>query len=152
MKTTSLALLAAAAIIAAATQPAAAKRTHVYTISIDGFCNIETVTVQQGLKGNSIIETGDDCDENFGTGLYTKIKGNGTFANFGWTSANSPGLTMDLVFSQPFTSGGEVTIRYTQDGINQGTVGPYTYQVATPGAPKPNKTGLKPITSMIPRK
>ena len=153
MKTTSLAILAAAAIIAAATQPASANRSKTYTVSIDGFCNIETVTIQRGLKGNTIVETDDGCDENFGTGLYTKIKGSGSFANFSWTSANSPGLTMDLVFSKPFADDGtgQVTIRYTQDGVNQSTVGPYTYHLVTDKA-RPNKTGLKPITSMIPRK
>lgn len=151
MKIISLAFLSAAAIMATSMEPAAANRSKTYTITIDGFCNVETVTIQAGLKGNSIIETGDACDENFGTGLYTKIKGNGSFANFSWTSANSAGTVIDLVFSEPFNSGGQVWLYYTQDGVNQSVIGPYTYEVVTDKA-RPNKMDVKPITSLIPRK
>ncbi|HVU19328.1 MAG TPA: hypothetical protein VHE09_01255 [Rhizomicrobium sp.] len=153
MKKISFALLATAVGIAGAIQPASATRTKVYTISIDGFCNVETVTIQRGTKGNTILETGDGCDENFGAGLYTKIKGSGSFANFSWTSANSPGVTIDMVFTKPFATDGtgQVSLYYTQDGVNQGTIGPYTYEVID-GPARPNKTGMKPITSLIPRK
>lgn len=153
MKTTSIALCAAAAILAGSIGPANAARTKVVTVSIDGFCNVETVTIERGVVGNKIVETGDDCDENYGTGLYTRVKQVGVFANFGWTSANSPGTVFNMVFSKPFASdgSGQVTLYYTQDGATQRVIGPYTYEVVTDQA-RPNKSGLKPITSLVPRK
>jgi hypothetical protein len=152
MKTKVLALCAAAAIIVVAAGPAAAKSETV-TISIDGFCNVETIEILPGLRGNTIVETGDSCDENFGVGVYAKIPRVGTMANFGWTSANSPGTVFDMVFTKPFATdgSGQVSLLYTQDGVNQHVIGPFTYEVVT-GDAKPNKTGLKPITSLVQRK
>ncbi len=149
MKKLSLALCAAAAIMTGTVDRAAARvRAGVVTISIDGFCNVEQITIGKGGLINTIAET-DVCDENFGVGTYTKIRGVGLFANFGLTSANSPGLSYDIVFAKPFATDGtgQVSFLYTLDGVTQNTLGPYTYEVVT-GA-KPEKTGLKPVSSLF---
>jgi hypothetical protein len=153
MKTLFLALCAVAAIMTGTLDQAAA-RVHagVVTISIDGFCNVEKITIGKGAIINTIAET-DDCDDNYGVGTYTKIRGVGLFANFGFTSANSPGLSYDMVFAKPFATDGtgQVSFLYTLDGVTQNVIGPYTYEVVT-GDAKPNKTGLKPVSSLFPRK
>ena len=64
MKTTYL-VLGAMAIAAASVAPAAAKKAQPIVVSIDGFCNVETITLHTAKKGSVIIETGDSCDENF---------------------------------------------------------------------------------------
>ncbi len=153
MKRLSLALCATAAIMTGAIGQAAA-RVHagVVTISIDGFCNVEKITIGKGAVINTIVET-DSCDDNFGVGTYAKIKGAGQFANFGFTSANSPGLSYDMVFTEPFATDGtgQVSFLYTLDGVTQNVIGPYTYEVVTDGA-KPDKAGLKPVSSLFRRK
>jgi hypothetical protein len=149
MKTTYL-VLGAMAIAAASVAPAAAKKAQPIVVSIDSFCNVETITLHTANKGSVIIETGDGCDENYGTGVTSKIKGSGQFANFSLTSAASPGANADMVFQLPLQTGNTVTLNYTVDGINQITMGPYTYTVVTGDAKAP-KAGAKSITSLIPR-
>ncbi|HEY3637752.1 MAG TPA: hypothetical protein VGK90_06335 [Rhizomicrobium sp.] len=116
------------------------------TISFDGYCNVETITLSGG--GASILETGDGCDENIGTGTASKIMGLGKTYGFGWTSADARGAANDLVFTEPFTTGGTVTIYYTTNGISQNLAGPITYTVET-GAHIRKRGGLKPISSLL---
>ena len=116
------------------------------TISFDGFCNVEKITI----AGNSasMIETGDGCDENIGVGTTSKISGSGKTYGFGWTSNDARGAANDLVFTEPFTTGGTVTIYYTTNGISQNLTGPITYTVET-GAQVQKPHGLKPISSLF---
>jgi hypothetical protein len=115
-------------------------------ISFDGYCNIETITLS--AKGAAMLETGDGCDENIGEGAASKIAHVGKTYGFGWTSADARGAANDLVFTEPFTTGGTVTIYYTTNGISQNVTGPITYTVET-GAHARNRSGLRPISSLL---
>jgi hypothetical protein len=115
-------------------------------VSFDGFCNVETITIS--ANGASMIETGDGCDENIGQGAASKISHLGKTYGFGWTSADARGAANDLVFTEPFTTGGTVTIYYTTNGISQNLTGPITYTVET-GAHSRTRSGLKPISSLL---
>jgi hypothetical protein len=55
------------------------------------------------------------------------------------------------VFTLPLQTGNTVTLNYTVDGVNQTTLGPYTYTLTTDGAKSP-RAGTKSITSLIPRR
>jgi hypothetical protein len=114
-------------------------------VSFDGYCNVETITLSNG--GASMIETGDGCDENIGQGAASKIGKLGKTYGFGWTSADARGAANDLVFTEPFTTGGTVAIYYTTNGISQNLTGPITYTVET-GAMVRKRHGLKPISSL----
>jgi hypothetical protein len=115
-------------------------------VSFDGYCNVETITIAKG--GASMLETDDGCDENIGEGAPSKIAHSGKTYGFGWTSADARGAANDLVFTEPFTTGGTVTIYYTTDGISQNLTGPINYTVET-GAVVRKKSGLKPISSLL---
>jgi hypothetical protein len=115
-------------------------------VSFDGYCNVETITIS--AKGTSMLETGDGCDENIGEGAASKIASLGKTYGFGWTSADARGAANDLVFTEPFTTGGTVTIYYTTNGISQNLAGPITYTVET-GAHISKRSGLKPISSLL---
>ena len=122
------------------------KGKKIVTVSFDGFCNLETITLSG--KGATMIETGDGCDENIGAGIASKIGGLGNTYGFGWTSSDARGAVNDLVFTEPFTTGGTVAVYYTTNGISQNVTGPITYTVET-GAHIPKRTGLKPISSLF---
>ena len=94
-----------------------------------------------------MIETGDGCDENIGEGVASRVKQLGKTYGFGWTSFDARGAANDLVFTEPFTTGGTVTVYYTTNGITQNVTGPITYTVEN-GAPRP-RSGLKPISSLL---
>jgi hypothetical protein len=115
-------------------------------ISFDGFCNVETITLS--AKGASMIETGDGCDENIGVGTASKIAGSGKTYGFGWTSTGARGAANDLVFTEPFTTGGTLAVYYTTNGISQNVTGPITYTVET-GAHVQKPRSLKPISSLF---
>jgi len=114
-------------------------------VSFDGYCNVETITISK--TGASMLETGDGCDENIGEGTESKIKTLGKTWGFGWTSADARGAANDLVFTEPFQTGGTVTIYYTTNGITQNVAGPITYTVD--GADARPRKGLKPISSLL---
>jgi hypothetical protein len=115
-------------------------------ISFDGYCNVETITLS--AKGAAMLETGDGCDENIGEGAASKIAHAGKTYGFGWTSNDARGAANDLVFTEPFTTGGTVTIYYTTNGISQNVTGPINYTVET-GAHAHKRSGLKPISSLL---
>ncbi len=115
-------------------------------VSFDGFCNVETITISGSSA--SLIETGDGCDENIGTGAASTIAGLGKTYGFGWTSNDARGAANDLVFTEPFTTGGTVTVYYTTNGISQNLSGPISYTVET-GAHIHKRNGLKPISSLL---
>ncbi|HEY1615751.1 MAG TPA: hypothetical protein VGF97_18915 [Rhizomicrobium sp.] len=126
--------------------PAASKpKARTVVVSFDGFCNVETITLSS--KGSSMLETGDGCDENIGEGLASKIKHVGKTYGFGWTSNGARGAGNDLVFTEPFKTGGTVTIYYTTNGITQNVTGPITYTVET-GFVRP-RIGLKPLGTLL---
>jgi hypothetical protein len=120
------------------------KRTVI--VSFDGYCNVETITLSK--QGASMIETGDGCDENIGAGIASNIAHVGKTYGFGWTSADARGAANDLVFTEPFTTGGTVTIYFTTNGISQNLSGPINYTVET-GARTHERSGLKPISSLL---
>lgn len=119
--------------------------TRTVVVSFDGFCNVETITISR--HGSSMLETGDGCDENIGEGIASTVKQLGKTYGFGWTSFDARGAANDLVFTEPFTTGGTVTVYYTTDGITQNVTGPITYTVET-GVPRP-RSGLKPISLLL---
>ena len=119
--------------------------TRTVVVSFDGFCNVETITISR--RGSSMLETGDGCDENIGEGIASRVKHLGKTYGFGWTSFDARGAANDLVFTEPFTTGGTVAIYYTTNGITQNVTGPITYTVES-GGPRP-RNGLKPISSLL---
>ncbi len=125
---------------------ATGRSTKTVTVSFDGYCNVETITLS--AKGASMIETGDGCDENIGEGAESKIPNLGKTYGFGWTSADARGAANDLIFTEPFTTGGTVTIYYTTNGISQNIAGPITYTVETGARMRP-RNGLKPVSSLL---
>jgi hypothetical protein len=114
-------------------------------ISFDGYCNVETITLSNGEA--SMLETGDGCDENIGEGVASTIRHIGKTYGFGWTSEDARGAANDLVFTEPFKTGGTVAIYYTTNGITRNVTGPITYTVES-GAVRPRK-GLEPVSSIL---
>jgi hypothetical protein len=114
-------------------------------VSFDGFCNVETITITG--HGSSMLETDDGCDENIGEGIASRVKQLEKIYGFGWTSFDARGAANNLVFTEPFTTGGTVTIYYTTNGITQNVTGPITYTVEN-GVPR-SRSGLKPISSLL---
>lgn len=119
-------------------------KTKTVVISFDGYCNVETIAISK--TGSSMLES-DDCDENIGEGTESKIGHMGKTYGFGWTSADARGAANDLVFTEPFRTGGTVTVYFTTNGITQNVTGPITYTVEGAGA-RP-RSGLKPISSLL---
>jgi hypothetical protein len=124
---------------------ATAPKSRTVVVSFDGYCNVETITISK--NGSSMIETGDGCDANIGEGLPSKVDHLGKTYGFGWTSADARGAANDLVFTEPFKTGGTVTIYYTTNGITQNVTGPITYTVEEAGARPRN--GLRPVSSLL---
>jgi hypothetical protein len=133
------------ASIAARAFSATGPKSKTVIVSFDGYCNVETITISK--NGSSMIETGDGCDQNIGVGALSKIDRLGKTYGFGWTSVDARGAANDLVFTEPFKTGGTVTIYYTTNGITQNATGPITYTVEDAGA-RP-RGGLKPISSLL---
>ena len=125
-------------------RPAGGKGRKV-VVSFDGYCNVETITISK--LGSSMLETDDGCDENIGEGTESKIQHLGKTYGFGWTSVDARGAANDLVFTEPFKTGGTVTVYYTTNGITQNVTGPITYTVV--GADARPRRGLKSIGSLL---
>jgi hypothetical protein len=119
--------------------------TRTVVVSFDGFCNVETITISK--EGSSMIETGDGCDENIGEGVPSRIGHVGKTYGFGWTSNDARGAANDLVFSEPFTTGGTVTVYYTTNGITQNVTGPITYTVQS--GPVREQRGRKSLSTIL---
>jgi hypothetical protein len=115
------------------------------TVSFDGYCNVLTITISK--TGSSFLEN-DDCDVSIGEGAASKVGQLGKIYGFGWTSADARGAANDLVFTEPFTTGGSVSVYYTTNGISQNVTGPINYTVET-GPIMPSRRGLKPISSLL---
>lgn len=142
--------LGLAAVVAVSTAPSAATA-RTKTISIDGYCNVEIITLNHVGDPHSIRETGDGCDENIGVGNFNlRVKDQGKGASFGFSSATAPGLTLDLVLANPYTTGSTVTLYYTVDGVTQQSI-QSTYTVVDGAAQRSPKAGTKSITAQIHR-
>jgi|GEM_PF-4166273 len=149
MDKTLLALGIAAVAAVSALPSAANARTK--TVSIDGYCNVEIITLNHVGDPSSIRETGDGCDENIGVGGFkVRVKDQGKTAGFSWNSSGSAGTTIDLVFSNPYTTGSTVTLYYTVDGVTQQSV-QATYTVLDGATQRSPKAGTRSITSQIRR-
>jgi len=110
--------IAAAAAVSIASLAATAKAKTV-KIAIDGHCNVDVITLGHGGSPSSISEA-DGCDHSIGVGgfvMATKIQGK--VAGFSLNSSGASGTTLDIVFANPYKTGGTVTLYCTYDGKTQ---------------------------------
>ena len=104
------------------------------TISIDEFCDVMTITVQD-KKLAAALETDDNgrCETFMGEGQVAKAKVLGRVADVsGNYNFNSAGVaTLDLQY--PLVTGGAWNLYVTTDGVNMQFVASGTYTVTAPG-------------------
>ena len=112
---------------------AALATTH--TISLDGYCDVFTLTTQdrgQKLWSFESIDTGG-CEKGFGFGGVSKAKslGNGAFANMGGVLFHyGDKLLWALQIQVPVQTGGKWYVFNSTDGVRFTEINTGTYTVA----------------------
>jgi hypothetical protein len=110
------------------------------SISIDNFCDVYTVSVQDKTLA-AAVETDPDgtCNTFLGGGSIAKLKGLGRVAQIGGNFSSNASLVFVVDFQYPFVTGGAWNMYATSDGSVMQTITSGTYTVVT-GAPLAGKT------------
>lgn len=139
--------IAVAAVATIALCGVASARSKVTTISIDGFCDELTVTVNKTTA--AAISVPDACESILGGGVIGKVKGVGQSANAG-VIIGGDGTTLYVAqLSYPFTTGGTITLYYTPDGTNLNLLYTTTYTVE--GTPSHGIRGTRRLSAVLHR-
>lgn len=123
-------------------------KTKTVTISLDGSCDVFTITADGPNVGLS--STNANCDPGFGSGYIGKVKKHGNFADLGVIFYGDPSSHWVVGLQYPLVTGGAFTFGFTTDGINIGNdilTGTYTVEGTAAKGPR----GSKPATSLIER-
>ena len=129
MKTLFLAAISVLSVSSAAAKPTTD------TVSLDGKCDVYTLTSQDGgLVVWSAVSMNTGCDDGFGFGGVSKTKslGGGTFLSMGmvlFASGDSELYTLQL--QSPLMTGNAWYVFKSSDGINFTEVGSGTYTLGT---------------------
>ena len=104
------------------------------TISINGSCDVYTVTIQDRRLA-AAVETDPDgrCETFLGGGHLARAKGAGHVATVGGIFDNNPNIVFTLDIQYPFLTGGTWHLYSTTDGSVMQDVASGTYTVSAPG-------------------
>jgi len=104
-------------------------------LSIDNFCDVYTVSVQD-KKLAAASENNADCSTFIGGGRVAKAKGVGKVAEIGGDFSGNGSTIFVIDFQYPFVTGGAWNMYATTDGSVMQTVSTGTYTVVDSPARK----------------